>query len=198
MSSPTIKAQARSEFGRRAAAKYRAAGSVPTTVLRSGDDSVHLLVDEHQAEATIASGALTVVVEVEGSEPATALVRDVSRNCINDRLEHIDLLQVDPDSVVKVDVPVSPITLNCPGIKAGGLLEQMVRSLRVRCAVKDIPKAIEVDLSGVGIAQTVYVENLTPPAGVTLLSPGRTALMTVLKTRAMKKAEAQAGDPGKK
>jgi large subunit ribosomal protein L25 len=72
------------------------------------------------------------------------------------------------------------------------MLEQMCRVVRVACKLADIPVHIDVDLSKVELDQTVYAESLVLPKGVKLLTPPRTALMSVIKTRTMKKAEGDA------
>lgn len=183
-----LAATPRTELGRRASAAFRKAGKVPAVILRSGQPSAHIVVDGLAADQLLKSRTHTCVVTLEGKE-TTVLIRDADRNCLNDSLVHIDFLEVDADKEVVVEVPLRPITLNCPGIKAGGLLEQMVRKIKLRCPVRAIPDDVPVDLAGVGISETVYAENLVLPETQVLLTPKRTALMSVLKTRAMKKAE---------
>lgn len=184
-----ITADARTEFGRRASASYRKQGKIPAVIMRSGAESDHIVVDAIAANQLLKSKVHTCAITVDGKDHMV-LIRDADRNCLDDSLVHIDFLEVDPDKTVMVEVPLRPITLNCPGIKAGGLLEQMARKVKLRCPVRDIPNDIPVDLEGVGIAETVYAENLKLADNHTLLTPPRTALMSVLKTRAMKKAEA--------
>lgn len=184
-----IAASSRTEFGRRASATFRKNGKVPAVIMRSGQPSTHILVDAVAADHLLKSRVHTCEVEVDGAK-TMVLIRDADRNCLNDSLVHIDFLEVDASKSVIVEVPLRPITLVCPGIKAGGLLEQMVRKIKIRCPVSAIPDDVPVDLSSIGISETVYAENLVLPAEQVLLTPPRTALMSVLKTRAMKKAEA--------
>lgn len=190
--SSSITASKRTDFGRRANAAFRKAGQTPAVIMRSGEPSEHILLNTVEADHLLQSKTHTCTISVENQE-RMVLIRDADRNCLNDSLVHIDFLEVHPDKDVVVEVPLLPITLNCPGIKAGGLLEQMVRKIKIRCPVQGIPDALRADLTKVGIDETVYANDLTMPEGVTLLTPGRTALMSVLKTRAMKKAEAAAG-----
>lgn len=187
-----ITASTRTELGRRASATYRKQGKVPAVILRSGQPSTHIVVDGVAADQLLKSKTHTCTITVDGQE-CMVLIRDADRNCLNDSLVHIDFLQVDPDKTVDLEVPLRPVTLDCPGIKAGGLLEQMVRKVKLRCPVRAIPDDVPVDLKGVGISETVYAENLDLPAEQILLTPPRTALMSILKTRAMKKAEAATG-----
>lgn len=188
MTAAALSATSRTEFGRRASASFRKEGKVPAVIMRSGEPSAHILVDEIAADHLLKTRVHTCVISLEGKD-TTVLIRDADRNCLNDSLVHIDFLEVDAEKEVVVEVPLRPITVNCPGIKAGGLLEQMVRKIKLRCPVRSIPDDVAVDLTPVGIAETVYAENLVLAEDQTLLTPPRTALMSVLKTRAMKKAE---------
>ncbi|TVR46352.1 MAG: 50S ribosomal protein L25 [Planctomycetota bacterium] len=189
MSTAAIAATPRTTLGRRASAAFRKQGQVPAVIMRSGQPSSHILVNAIAADQLLKSRVHTCVVTLEGIE-TTVLIRDADRNCLNDSLVHIDFLEVDATKSVDVEVPLRPITLACPGIKAGGLLEQMVRKIKIRCPVSQIPDDIAVDLGNVGISETFYARQLVLPEGISLLTPERTALMSVLKTRAMKKAEA--------
>ena len=191
MDHPTIAAEARTELGTTAAKRCRAAGRVPAVIMRSGEESLHVTVDETAAEAALTRDSHCLAVDYDGAHHVV-MVKEVSRDCLTDRMQHLDLLAVTDDSLVKVEVDLRPLTDDCPGIKAGGLLEQMLRQVRVRCAVKDIPDHVDVDLGEAVIGHTVYADDVAVPAGIRLLTPGRTALMSVIKTRGLKKAESEA------
>lgn len=193
MSYSEYSASSRTEFGSKAADRYRAAGQVPVSVNTSGGDSLALLVGEHDA-AKIAGQVGRVVVLDAGEAKHQILVQAVDAHPLTDRLRHIDALAVTDDKSVRVRVPLVPNTSDSPGLKAGGMLEQMLRKLEVRAPAGKIPDQIEIILAGRGIAETVYAEDLELPEGVTCLTRGRTALITIAKTRAMRRAEGSSED----
>jgi len=195
MSNPTITAEKRTGFGRRSVAALRERGRVPVVVMRSGEASEHLVVEEKELANALAGGRQIVDVSVDGAV-SESLVKEVQRHPVSDAILHLDLLAVTPDKVVKTDVPVVADIEGSPGIKAGGMLEVMLRRVTVSCPVKDLPPRLQVSLSGAGIGHTVYVRDVRLPPGVRILQAGRTALMSILKTRGMKKAEAEGATEG--
>ena len=68
-----------------------------------------------------------------------------------------------------------------PGIKEGGVLEHVTHQLNIEALPTDIPEAIHVDVSGLEIAATMHLSEISPPAGVTFLDdPEDTILATVV------------------
>src|SRR5690606_29636017 len=53
-----------------------------------------------------------------------------------------------------------------PGVKAGGLMQQTLVSLEVRCLPDSIPESITADVSALEIGDSIHVRDLILPAGV--------------------------------
>ena len=132
MSHPSFPASPRTAFGRKAADAVRHAGGVPLTVCRHGADSTHHQVAEKDGAKLIPFKSQVVELDQAGKKELV-LIKDVSIHPVSDRILHIDALAVTDDRVVAVDVPVKALADECPGIKAGGILEQMARKVRIRC-----------------------------------------------------------------
>lgn len=189
--STTVAATARSSFGTSAATAIRAAGQVPVTICRSGAESIHLTIAVKDAESLTQRVGQVVVLEAD-DQSYEVLIKGYQRHPISDVLQQIDSLAVEPDKLVRVAVPLNPLTLDCPGIKAGGLLESMLRRVEVQCPAKDIPDHLDVDLAQAVIGTTIYADGVILPEGVKMLTPPRVAIMTIIKTRGMRRAEAAA------
>ncbi len=71
-----------------------------------------------------------------------------------------------------------------PGVKAGGVLEQVTRELSIEALPGDIPDTIEFDASGLEIGATLTVAELTAPPGVTLLDDPETVVASITAPRA--------------
>lgn len=195
MSQATISGSVRSSFGSKASKAARAQGQVPVTISRPGQDSLHVLIGEKDAAVLAKLQTRTSSIEVDG-QTVDVVLKDVSKNVLTDALQHIDLLAVTPDSEVIIAVPVRPITKNCPGIKAGGLLEQSLRKVSIKCKVSLLPEYLQVDLSDVQVDQTVYVRQCTLPEGAKFITKPNVAMISILRTRGMKKAEQEATAEG--
>ncbi len=189
MSHPVFNATVRDAFGGKASVQYRDQGLVPVSISRSGAESVHLLVSAKDAEALVRRVSQVAVLDVAGQKHQT-VVKGFDRHPINDQVLSLDLLAVNDDQVVTVEVRVtSNPNADCPGLRAGGLLEQMMRRVVVAVRAKDIPASIEADINGVELGQTIYAEQLQLPPGAKLITGARAAVLTIVRTRGMRRSE---------
>ena len=181
----TYPLQNRTTLGTHAAVKLRNAGIVPVTVSRPGKTSTHLQVDEKSAMHMAANVVHLCKLDVDGKQ-VTALRAQFVKDVLTDRIKHIDLIEVDEKSEIKVEVAVVPDARNCPGVKAGGIGELRARKITVRCKANAIPDNVHFDLSNVELQQSVTVSAITLPAGVTLVTPPKQLLLSVVIPRGMK------------
>lgn len=181
----------RTALGTRAARRQRAGGQVPITISRRGAPSRHALLPVEQAERLAREVRHLCTLELAG-ERLTVLKGEVARHCVEDYIQHIDLIHVDPDSEVTVQVALRLKADDCPGVKAGGIIEQRMRSIRVRCRADAIPDAIEVDLSKQQLMTSLLVRDIALPAGVKLATRPELVVLSIVVPRWLKKAEGEA------
>ncbi|MBA3698924.1 MAG: 50S ribosomal protein L25 [Planctomycetes bacterium] len=181
----TYPVQNRTALGSSAAVTLRKAGIVPVTVSRPGKPSAHLQVDEKSANHLAANVVHLCKLDVDG-KAFTALRGEIAKDVLTDQIKHIDLIEVDEKSEIKVDVAVIPDARNCPGIKAGGIVELRARKITVRCPANNIPDSVSFDLSEVELQQSVNVGAIKLPKGVTLVTPAKQLLLSVVIPRGMK------------
>nr|MBA3848008.1 50S ribosomal protein L25 [Planctomycetota bacterium] len=186
----TYTGQPRTELGTIAARHGRKAGKVPLTISRRGQPSHHLWIDDKSARELDAKVVHLCRVEADGTKYLT-LRGEVVKDTLTDKITHIDLVEVAEKGQIKVDVAVRVDARNCAGVKAGGLVEQRLRKIKVMCPADAIPDAVEVDLTDVELMQTVLVEKIKLPKGVTLVTSAKAPLLSVVIPRGMK-AEAEA------
>jgi large subunit ribosomal protein L25 len=95
---------------------------------------------------------------------------------------HIDLLEVRLDE--KIQAPVSlhiEGAEEAPGVKEGGVMEQVTHQLNIEALPTDIPDSITADVSGMEIAATMNLSELAAPPGVEFLDdPEETIIATVV------------------
>lgn len=181
----TYPVQNRTTLGSSAAVTLRKAGIIPVTVSRPGKPSAHLQVDEKSANHLAANVIHLCKLDVDG-KAFTALRGEIAKDVLTDRIKHIDLIEVDEKSEIKVDVAIIPDARNCPGIKAGGIVELRARTITVRCPANAIPDSIGFDLSEVELQQSVNVGAVKLPKGVSLVTPAKQLLLSVVIPRGMK------------
>ena len=98
-----------------------------------------------------------------------ALLKDVVINPLSRRPEHIDLFALDLTKTVRVSVEIR-IEGKAIGLSEGGLLNIVTRQVEVECLPTAIPEAIIVDVTNLGVGDSLHVSELTVPAGVKMIS----------------------------
>ena len=110
------------------------------------------------------------------------IVKDQQLHPVRGEVMHIDFLEVRLDEKIQAPVAVHiEGAEEAPGIKEGGVMEQVTHQLNIEALPTDIPDFITVDVSGMEIAATMHLSEITPPAGVVYLDdPEETIIATVV------------------
>jgi large subunit ribosomal protein L25 len=167
--SASLKASPRAGTGKGSSRKLRAVGRVPAVIYGHGEETRLLSVDAHDLEllfSRIHVENTVIDVAIEGETKAVkALVREVQKHVIRDHVLHVDFYQIHAGEMVTVEIPVR-ITGSAPGVKLGGILQHSLSEIEVRCLPDQIPETIVVDVSELGIGDSIHVRDITPPPGV--------------------------------
>jgi large subunit ribosomal protein L25 len=76
-----------------------------------------------------------------------------------------------------------------PGIRDGGVLEQISRELTIEALPTDIPDSLTHDVSAMDINDTLTLASLTPPSTVTFVDDPETVVATLSPPRLQLEAE---------
>jgi large subunit ribosomal protein L25 len=166
----TLKAGLRAGSGKGMARKLRAQGQLPAIVYGASTEPLALTLSEHEAELLFHSISVenTIVnLEVEGeSAPVQTLVREIQTHPYRSRILHVDFLRIQSGVEVELEVPLHFVGI-ARGVKDdGGVLDQPIHNLPIRCVPDRIPEAIEVDVTALGVLESLHVSDLKLPEGV--------------------------------
>jgi large subunit ribosomal protein L25 len=178
---PTLDVDERPERGTRSAKRLRREGFVPGVVYGGKDgDCTSFKVSWHDLRRVLAGAAL-IDLKVAG-KTRPVIVKDQQQHPVRDELLHIDLLEVRLDEKIQTQVSVHlEGAEEAPGIKEGGVLEHVTHQLAIEALPTDIPDGIHVDVSGLEIAATMHLSEISAPSGVTFLDdPEETIIATVV------------------
>src|SRR5580658_6086672 len=151
------------KFNKNAARRVRVAGKIPAVLYGPGHNPVAVEVDPKQISKILFSeaGHNTIFdVEVSGQPAAKAMIVDWQREPINDRLIHIDMKRIAPDKLLRLSVRVKLLGIPVGVKTAGGILDQVLREVEVECLPADIPRHIDVDVSGLELHGVLRVSDL--------------------------------------
>jgi len=169
-----LKATKRAESGKVATKKLRAAGLVPAVLYGKGQPTLLLVVEEKSflhsfREASYFSTLLKLNIEDgEAEEPApSVMIKEVQRHPTSDRILNIDFHRVSLTEEIAASVPLIHVG-EPPGLREGGILEQLAHEIPVLCLPTNLPDHLEIDISQLEIGDALHVRDLTPPPGVTI------------------------------
>ena len=173
MQALTLQAEHRSVTGKKVTS-LRRQGITPIHLYGKGTSSLSLQADSALLQRLViqAGGTSPVAVSVKGSE-ATHLtfIREVQRHPITEAILHVDFYQVPTTETIRAEVPVY-LTGEAPAARVlGGVLFQALHSIEVACLPLEVPRFVEVDVSGLeDFEQAISVSSITLDPSVTIIT----------------------------
>lgn len=152
--------------------RLRREGNIPAILYNAKGETtaVHLKAEEMKAILrSLKPGLLpTTLFELTlDGKTVQAIIKDVQYHVTSYDIEHIDFLQVTDKEPVTVNVPIQLAGVaDCAGVKLGGFIRQVIRSLRVTCLPKDLPQEFVLDVRELGLAQSKTLADIALPSGV--------------------------------
>ncbi|MGH2915356.1 MAG: 50S ribosomal protein L25 [Solirubrobacteraceae bacterium] len=182
-SSHPLKAQPREPDGSRQARRLRRAGTVPGVVYGGGAEPAAFQISARELRHALAgAGAVLELKLGDGGGPV--VVKDLVRHPVTGDTVHLDLLRVRLDEKIHTTVALELTGAEgAAGVRLGGVLEHTVRELNIEALPTDIPHSVTHDVSEMEIGDTLALEAVTAPAGVTLLDDPETVLATLSAPR---------------
>lgn len=213
-----LKAEARTELGKRSVKALRAEGKIPAVLnggkivdlpftgeLKPGEKIVVIDADGKRGLITTDIAVKTedvrkliytpeiFAIEMElNGEKRNAVMKELQFQPVKDTVLHIDFLEVFPDKPVTMEVPVQ-VEGHAEGVKAGGKLTLTMRKLKVKAPYTEIPERLVVNVDNLGLGQSMAVGDLHFE-GLELMNAKNAVVCAVQLTRAARGAAAKAAE----
>jgi len=167
----SLKAEPRLGIGRLKSRQIRGTGKTPAVLYGVGAPQALQLSSKELVGALNATKAESVLVDLEivgekGAKKHLALLSEVQIHPLKDKVLHVDLHEIDPDKKVQAEVSVHEIGEPAGVRTGGGILDHLMRHLRVECLPYDLPSEITVDVSNMNIGDAIHVKEIQAPSGV--------------------------------
>ena len=171
MASTTTKlsVNSRGAAGSRAARRMRRAGRVLGVIYGGGQDAVGFDADARELRHALAGSGAVMDLSVDGAKATPVVLKEAQRDPVRGETIHVDLLRVRLDEAINAVVPIELLGIDdTPGVKEGGVLEQITREVNVEALPTAIPESIEYEVGEMQIGDTILLSAITAPEGVTL------------------------------
>ncbi len=141
-----LNVNSREADGSRAARRLRRNGRVPGVLYGGGIEPVGFDADARELRLALAGSGAVLDLSIDGDKPTPVVLKEAQRNPVRGETTHVDLLRVKLDQKIHAVVPLELEGIDeAPGVKAGGVLEQITRELNVEALPTAIPESIVHD-----------------------------------------------------
>ena len=191
----TLKAQSRTDLGKKASRDARRAGNVPAVVYgvekeeKNGKEvplAKSILVNQKELNKAVFTPNVYIVnLDVDGQVVKT-IIQDIQMDFVKDIPVHVDFYQITEDKPIVMEIPVK-LTGLAEGVKAGGKLSLNVRKLKVKGLYNQLPDVLTIDVTPLAIGKSLKVADLSFE-NVELVSPKEVVVCGVRMTRAARSA----------
>jgi large subunit ribosomal protein L25 len=148
----------------------RREGQIPAILYGRGQEQMPLSLKKDEFQAilrNIKSGFLaTTLFELDGAG-CKAVVKEVQYHPVSYDVEHVDFARVSDGEMVEVNVPITLVNVaDCAGVKLGGFIRQVVRTIKVRCLPKHIPQEFVIDVRDMDVGASRKLSDISMGAHV--------------------------------
>jgi large subunit ribosomal protein L25 len=185
-----LEVTSRSAAGSRAARRLRRSGRVPGVLYGGGTEPLGFDADARELRMALARSGAVLDLSIDGQKPTPVVLKEAQRHPVRGETVHVDLLRVNLNEAITAVVPLELHNIDdAPGVKQGGVLEQITRELNVEALPTAIPESIIHDVGEMQIGETILLGALSVPEGVTLLDdPEETVIATLSPPRLQSEA----------
>jgi large subunit ribosomal protein L25 len=178
----TIRAKTREGRGKNDARRARRAGMVPATVYGGDGGTVAVLAPLRELAAILRSesGRNTIfTLDIEGVGASEVMFNDRQIDPVRLRLLHADFTRLVKGQKIEVTVPLHLVGEPVGVREELGVLEQIIREIEIRCEPREIPDAINVDVSNLGVHDVLHISDIPADERIEILNPPETVIATV-------------------
>ncbi len=180
MQSLTLSAHKRKEVGKGVARGLRRKGFIPAVIYKGGSSMpIQLPAKEFLHFISKTAGEQVVVNLDLSDETRQALLKDYQVDPIMGTLLHADFQEISATESIRVMVHIV-ISGEAIGVKRdNGILQYGLRDVEIECLPNNIPGHIDIDVSNMGIGQSIHVSDLKLGEGVRILTDPDELIVTV-------------------
>ncbi len=167
--STKLQVTSRSAGSSRATRRLRREGLVPGILYGKGSEPTAFAVGERDLRLALAGSGAVLELTIDGSRAEPAVVKEAQHHPVRGEIIHLDLLRVDMNVAITAVVALElEGAEEAPGVAEGGVLEHVTREINIEALPGDIPELITVDVSQMQINDTLTLDAVKAPQGVTL------------------------------
>jgi len=157
----TLKAEIRNTVKKSELTTLRASGIIPAIIYGTGVEATKLSINSNEFHKCYKKSFTELAfyeLDCDGKKHHTILkakqIHPVTRNFL-----HLDFMVVDKDSTMELDIPLKMVGEPI-GLKEGGFMDVIQRTVKVICKASEIPEGLELDVSAMKVGDSKHIRDL--------------------------------------
>ena len=147
--------------------RLRQSGCIPAVLYGHGEENVCLTVSSEALGVVLRHG--TRLVDLTGALSESAFIRDMQWDTWGTHVLHVDLTRISADEVVEVTLNIE-LRGEAPGIRDGGVVDQIIHDVEISCPAGSIPEKLRVNINNLKLGDSIPLSALQLPHGAKLLA----------------------------
>lgn len=171
MDTVQLDGKARNKTGKGASRKLRSTGRLPAIFYGPEAEPIMLSIDYPELVKSLKGRpAENVIFDLRidsngRSQSKKVMIKELQRDPVTRDYLHVDFCEISMGKEIEASIPIQLV--NTPiGVTKGGLVEHIRRELSVVCLPRDLVDAIEIDVSGLDIGDTLRIGDIAIPPGL--------------------------------
>lgn len=172
----TVESEIRKEKGKTAAKRLREKGDIPAIVYGKESGSLPLILNSKDFRTVLrhlAGKKVLFELKIKDNDKTIkkkVILKEIQRDLTRDIILHLDFHEVTLGKPIEVNVPITLIG-ESSGVKEGGVLDQVLREIKIETLPSNIPEEIKIDISSLKIGDSFYVKDLKTKEITVLTEP---------------------------
>lgn len=161
--------------------RLRSEGMLPGILYGSENDPIAVEMDLHKVEKIVnqhSSDSVLLDIDLDGVGKVSVLMKEIQFHPVTSEILHVDLQRVLANKPIQVDISVE-LKGEPEGVKAGGLLDQILRSITVQSLPADLIESIDVDVSNLRIGDSLSICDLNISSKLTVINDQNSLVVAV-------------------
>jgi len=156
-----IEIMPREKLGSKEAKRYRKKGFVPVEIYGKGEENFHGIVRKSDLLKILhkTHGESFLINGKINGKTVPIIIKEIQTHPLTDEILHADFQIIHMGEEIELEVPVV-IVGEAPGVKAGGVMEVLKKTLTIRTLPNYIPPHVEIDVSNLKVGQAIHVKDI--------------------------------------
>ena len=167
--------------GKGAARELRLQNRIPAIIYGGKEDVMLSLLSKDFVKEYNKGNIQSKIVHLDlGHKKITVIPREVQTHPVTDTPVHIDFQEITEGTLIKVSIHVKVLNEDkCPGIKKGGVMNVVQRSINFHCRPDSIPKHLGIDVSGLEIGYSIHINDVSLPSGIKPIDKSNFVILSI-------------------